>query len=465
MSDHRSAKSHLRAQIASAFPADQPLGRALRTSASAMQHGGRTLTGPIATAVAIARFGARSLQRGPGIGKRPTGRTVVMLVVSNLHVDPRVRQEAQALAHAGFPVVIIWPELDAMRGQPINWGPGITFEPVPPSAGRFAERFPAFLGSAMLNAARRHTPFSFHAHDLNTALIAMTAGNLTGAHVVCDFHEWFSEHVTWSSRAMTYVPQGSAQRRANKWLERLCHREASAVITVCHSIATAIDAEFAPGQPPRVHVVRNIPAFDQLPSRAYPNLRKTLNLKPDQLLLLYQGGIGPSRALEPVIASLAQVPNAVLVIRGPSIEHYDAHYRATARAASVPDHQLIMLPAVPSTDVIAAAHGADVGIYTVADLCKSFTHALPNKVFEYMAAGLPLLVADYPEVRAVVRDHAVGLTFDPADTDSIASAIHQMSDPATRATLANSIPAALTAMDASNEWAKLVAIYQALPCP
>jgi glycosyltransferase involved in cell wall biosynthesis len=465
MRDPRSTKSPLRVGLARAFPPDHALGRALRISASAVQHVGRTLTAPVETAVASARFGARSLQRGPGIGKNPTGRTIVMLVVCNLHIDPRVRQEAQALAHAGFSIIIIWPELRDMRGVLIDWGSGITFEPLPPSAGRFAERFPAFLGSAMLMAALKHSPFAFHAHDLNTALIALMAGNLTGAHVVCDFHEWFSEHVTWSSRTMTYVPQSNAQRRANKWLERRCHREASAVITVCQSIASAIDAEFAAGELPRVQVVRNIPAFAQLPSRAYPNLRTILNLKPDHLLLLYQGGVGPSRALEPVIAALAQVPNAVLVIRGPSIAHYEAHYRATARAAGVAEHQLILLPPVPSTDVIAAARGADVGVYTVADLCKSFSHALPNKVFEYMAAGLPLLVADYPEVRALVRDHAVGLTFNPADTDSIASAIRHMADRTTRTSLAHNIPAALTAMDAANEWAKLVALYHALPRP
>ena len=451
----------VRRVVAAMFPAESRAGRALRGAFNA----GAGLVGTVVAPWYFARdtLAFRRAWSAPGLGMgcNLQGRTIVMLVVSHLHIDPRVRQEAQALAADGYAIVVIWPELLGHVGQPIDWGPGIAFERLTPAAGRFAYRFPGFLGAAMLAAALKHNPFAFHGHDLTTALVALTAARQTGAHAVCDFHEWFSEHVTWSNRTGSYVPLSVLQRQANKWLERFAFHQASAVITVCRSIARDMEHEYGDGTA-RIHVVRNISAPVSGATTAYPSLRDQLGLTQSQLLVLYQGGVGPSRALEPVIAALGQVPDCVLAIRGPSIEAYSAHYRSVAARAGVAPHQLVLLPAIPSADVVAACHGADVGLYTVADLCKSFRYALPNKVFEYMMAGLPVLVADYPEVRQLVVDNAVGLAFDPQDPVSIARSMRAMMDTHLRTGMCERLPAVLAQLDAGQEWRKMVDIYQRL---
>ena len=83
-------------------------------------------------------------------------------------------------------------------------------------------------------------------------------------------------------------------------------------------------------------------------------------------------------------------------------------------------------PPVPSKDVVAAARGADAGIWTFPALCRNFTFALPNKIFEYLAADLPVLVAHYPEAKRLVLESEVGLTFDPYDPHSIAESINRL---------------------------------------
>ncbi len=405
--------------------------------------------------------GARVIGSQPVDASAP--RHVVMLVVSSVRVDPRVRQSAQTLADVGYRVTIIWPDEATTLPLP-QWGQGIVFTPLPTRAGRFANRYPGFLGRDLLAAALQHRPFAFHAHDLNTMLPALIAGRQTGAHVICDHHEWFSESVRWSRLRGDYVPLSAQQRTANRWLERVAFRHASAQITVCQSIADEMQAQYGV-HGGTVQVVRNIAIIDSNMPTDYPNLRATLGVSDAQTVVLYQGGIGPTRGLEPIIEALAAAPSIVLAIRGPAIERYAAHYRAIAQRVGAAE-RLHILPAVPSADVVAACHGADVGLYTVRDICKSFRYALPNKVFEYLHAGLPVLTANYPEARRLIVDNGIGLGFDAADPISIAAAMNQIARPITHHAMQERIGLVLSTLDPRTEWAKLIMLYEQLaPSP
>jgi glycosyltransferase involved in cell wall biosynthesis len=398
-----------------------------------------------------------------GIGRRAEGRRIIMLVVSDLRSDPRVRREARELADAGYSVTIIWPDTGPEQGEQINWGAGIAFVPLPVSAGRFAYHFPNFLGVDMLKAAVQQKAagqriLAFHAHDLTTMLVALIAGRQTGAHVVADHHEWFSQSVVWANRRSLYVPIGPVRRWLYRWLEALVLKHASVTLTVCDSIAQ----EMAEKSTRKVAVVRNIPGHEEAHRRAMPDLRADLGIATHQQLIAYQGGIGPSRALEPAIQALAYAPGSCLMIRGPNLDAYADHYRAVAVQAGVSE-RLFLLPPVASQDVVAALYGADVGLYTVEGFCKSAIYALPNKVFEYLHAGLPVLTVDYPEVRKLLVDNQVGLGFAGSDPESIGRAMREMGEPGRRSALAATIPAVLAANHTDAEWQKLVALYDALP--
>jgi starch synthase len=399
------------------------------------------------------------------IGSTGQGHTVVMLAVTVLHLDPRVEREARALAAAGYCVIIIWPD-QVGSAVTIDWGPGVSFCPLPGRAANFAFHFPGFLGWPMARAAMKHRPLAFHAHDLCTALIGLVAARRTGAHLVCDFHEWYSENVTLDPRSKEYRPHTRVTRNTYRWLERLAYEHASEIVTVCDSIAHDLEKEFGDRRS-RVHVIRNIPRLDVVPSRSYGSLKSELGVSPEKCLVLWQGGVGPSRLIEPIVEALACAPDCVLAIRGPGVDDYADDYRAIANRVGAGNRLHILQP-VPSSDVVAAAAGADSGIWSLPNLCKNFRYALPNKIFEYLAAGIPVLAADFPEARKLVEGGAVGACFDPYDPASIGAAMQRQADPVIRAQMRSRIPGFLRSISADVEWKKLVAIYDRLsrsdPC-
>jgi glycosyltransferase involved in cell wall biosynthesis len=116
---------------------------------------------------------------------------------------------------------------------------------------------------------------------------------------------------------------------------------------------------------------------------------------------------------------------------------------------------------------VEAASAGDIGLWTLlANVGLNFRYALGNKIFEYLAAGLPLLVADLPEARRLVEHYQVGLCFDPDSPASIAIAIKRMvEDDNFREACRANIPRALHTLRAEQEWDKLVHVYRGLVVP
>ncbi|MBY0421247.1 MAG: glycosyltransferase, partial [Parvularculaceae bacterium] len=394
---------------------------------------------------------------------RPKSKRVVMFATSQFRIDPRVEREARALAARGFEVVVVGPDVSEppLAKSPIDWGRGVSFHLLGRDVAHFMTAPPYFQSAAMVQRGLVHDAFAYQAHDLWTALIALDCAARAGAYAVMDFHEWTAENVSFDAVRQALAPHPPERADAFAKLENISMRMAAATITVNDTIARALEeqAGLAEGA---VSVIRNIPKLDAEPTREYPPLKTQLGLSADRIVVLYQGGTGPSRLLEPIIGSLAHLPpEIVLVIRGPSLNLFGEAYQDLARKSGVHE-RLILKDAVPSRDVVAAAKGADIGIWSLPDLSKNFRYALPNKIFEYLAAGLPIAVADYPEPAKIVNAHACGATFDPYEPKSIAAALGRMLDPATRAAMAANTQNALKALDAGREWDRFADLYDAL---
>jgi glycosyltransferase involved in cell wall biosynthesis len=394
----------------------------------------RVITFPFRVTLAfyhVAPFLPEILNRAPvNIAPQPAGapRKIVMLVISEVWRDPRVERHARALAAAGFEVEVLFPDYfshTAPNGWG-HWGPCVTFTALPGLYYRFTFGFPYLFGRKFLRAAQQKRPFAFHSHDLNTAFIALAAARTAECHCVCDFHEWYSENVSWDPVTQSYRPHHFLKKAIYAWAERIVLRNATAVITVCSSIADELHAVC--GSARSVLVSRNVPSLGGLVRPATgESLRQSLKLSENRFVVLYSGGTGPTRFLEPIVKAMAMTPRATLVIRGPDIESYGASYLRLARRLGI-ESRVFCLPPVPPSDVVNAAAAASAGIWTLPNLCKNFYYALPNKVFEYLAAGLPVLVADYPEVRRILGAYDVGLSFDPYDPASIAAQINRLAD-------------------------------------
>jgi glycosyltransferase involved in cell wall biosynthesis len=401
-------------------------------------------------------------RRAVAVSRQESAR-VVMLVVSDLRIDPRVLRSATALARAGYRVTVLCPDLSSppLREQPLDWGPGIEIRPLPWQAASYIMHFPWLFGDLMHEAAVAEKPFAFHCHDLTTAVVGLSAARQTGARCICDFHEWYSENVSWNVAGQCWEPHPRLKRNAYRLAERLALERADVVITVCDSIANELSSELSRGHR-KVEVIRNIPSLVRNEAAHYPPLREALGIGRDQFLLLWQGGTGPSRMIEPIIEALKYAPAVTLVIRGPSLDLFGAGYTTLAQQHGV-ESRLKLLPPVPSPDVVVAAESADAGVWTLPKLSKNFYYALPNKIFEYLASGLPILVANFPEAQRIVDRYEVGLSFDPYDPRSIAAQVNRLAgEPGLAARMRANIPRALLELDAHNEWNRLVAIYDRL---
>jgi len=384
---------------------------------------------------------------------------VVMLVISALRVDPRVEREARALANNGYRVCVIAPDIShpPLREEPLDWGNGITFDILDVSAANFSTSPPYLAGDRFLAAALQYKPLAFHCHDLNTCIIGIAAAKYVGCKVVCDFHEWFSENATWSIERDSWVPHDDFKKNIFKAAESLVMRQADCVVTVCDSIAKELNLSY-PRWKRDVSVIRNIPDVNLTPTRKYPSIKKQIGVDENSFVVLYQGGVGKTRWLEPIIEALNYSPKTILVIRGPAIELFEVDYKKLAIQFGVED-RLHLLPPVPSRDVVAAANGADAGIYTVANICKNFYYALPNKLFEYIGAELPLLSANYPEPTFMIKNNQLGLLFDPSSPTSIAQAFEGMQNTQVREQFKKNVIEFKLNLSTNNEMNKLVDIY------
>src|SRR5207245_1070413 len=103
-----------------------------------------------------------------------------------------------------------------------------------------------------------------------------------------------------------------------------------------------------------------------------------------------------------------RVPDVRLRLLGPGAPEYRRHLFELARTAGV-EERLDFAEAVPPGQVVDSLRSADVGLSLIQPVCLSYELTLPNKLFEYLSAGLPVLGTDLPMIGEFVRAHGVGL--------------------------------------------------------
>lgn len=146
-------------------------------------------------------------------------------------------------------------------------------------------------------------------------------------------------------------------------------------------------------------------------------------------IVLRQGRIGPGHALESTIRSIPLWASREwgFVLVGLGEPEYVGRLALLASELEVAD-QLVILPPVSYDEVLRLTPGADVGhaLYEPIHVNNRYITTASNKIMEYMAAGLPLLVSDRPSLRTFVETHGCGLTADEAMPGAIAAAINNL---------------------------------------
>jgi glycosyltransferase involved in cell wall biosynthesis len=335
-----------------------------------------------------------------------------MLVRNAYTHDTRVEKEARTLTDAGYRVTIVAdaapaspdrearPEGDVVRvgraGPPV---PGLRF---------------VLHQARLARVLRDLRPDVLHAHDSNALVPVALAARALRVPYVYDAHDlWLGRPRRERSRlyfALNQLYYGL--------VERLLVPRAAATLTVSPPIADHLRRRYGLRS---VALVPNYPeppaAVQRIDVRDLPGGERIRSRSP---VILYLGGLMAGRGLEQLVDAMPHVERGELVLLGDGV--LAASLRQRAARAGAADRVHILAP-VPPADVIGVAASADVGVSPIVPSCLNYRYSLPNKLFQYMAAGLPVVASDFPQVREVVDGAGCGLLVDTRDPTRIATAI------------------------------------------
>ncbi|MBM4394005.1 MAG: glycosyltransferase, partial [Deltaproteobacteria bacterium] len=293
-------------------------------------------------------------------------------------------------------------------------------------------------------ALRRRRPRIVHCNDYNTMWPGLAAKYLWGAALVYDSHELW--------------PDRNGRSEPRWWLiacESLFVRAADEVLTTSPGHAKAIARRHRIPQP---RVVRNLPE----PAGPLPAHSANGAGLPGagEGVFAYAGAVTSGRGLEQAIDALPAAGAARLRILGPGNEGYRSELRARADALGVAERVEFAAPVAPGA-VLAEIAGAAAGLALIQPVCRSYELSLPNKLFEYLAAGLPVLASDLPVLGPFVREGGFGISVTPADTAEIAAAMAELANPAGNARFRRGAEATRGGLDWRHERAELADAHRA----
>lgn len=170
---------------------------------------------------------------------------------------------------------------------------------------------------------------------------------------------------------------------------------------------------------------------------------------------LYQGRYASGRGLENLVLSSQHLEHdVVLLLRG--FGELEPRLRELARDRS----NCRFADPVPMEEMTVKAAEAHIGIIPYLPTNLGYSLASPNKLFEYMQAGIPVAVSDLPFLKKIVLEEDIGLTFDPYDPKDIASAINRITRDKELMRLKRNVQRAAKKYDWSSEEQKLLEVYE-----
>mgnify|MGYP001068192639 CR=1 FL=1 len=362
--------------------------------------------------ITISQYPIPNSQQPTANSQHPTANhsmtRVILTVTNDVFTDQRVNKMAKTLSEMGFrPLIIGVRRRDSQAFSP-------------PYAR--VKRIPLLFHKGFLFYAEYNLKLFFVllfsrfdlmvANDLDTLLPAHLSTRIRRKPLVYDTHEYFTGTPEVMDRPRVY--------RVWKNLERWLFPRQHTVITVNHSIAGLYREEYGK----TVAVVRNLPPDWTNTSRLD---RAELGVAPESRILLMQGtGINVERGAEELVMAMHPdhgLNDVLLWIIGsgdviPSLKAMVREHRL--------ENRVRFFPRMPYAQMMAHTALADIGLSLDKDRSINYRYSLPNKLFDYIMAGVPVLASDLPEVRKIVVDHGVGRVLKKHEPACIASTIKDM---------------------------------------
>lgn len=333
----------------------------------------------------------------------PAAQRAIVAVTNDLSTDRRVARTCQILQECGYEVFLFGRKLPNMLPLERNYATkrlGLLFNKGPLFYAEFNLRallFMLFKPADLIVS-----------NDLDTLLACRIASRLKACELLYDSHEYFTE-----------VPELSGRLSRTVWLaiEKAIFPKLKWVITVNDSIADAYAVRYGK----RPSVVRNLQA---MPPVTLERKRKELGIPEEKFVLILQGaGINVDRGGEEAILAMTQLATCYLLIIGSG----DAWSKLEELVHKHNlENRVKLIQRLPYQELMQYTANADLGLSLDKGESLNYRFSLPNKVFDYLNAGIPVLSTDLPELRKVITAHDAGVLIPDNSPEEIVKALRKM---------------------------------------
>jgi glycosyltransferase involved in cell wall biosynthesis len=379
---------------------------------------------------------------------------VCMNVLGTAHNDMRVMRSARTLQESGFTVSIVdIAEKNSRRSEEEIHGICVKHISMPGSfmTTRFRRWALLKAGWILIISTLKllQTPADiYHAHDVSGLFPCYIASQLRRKPLIFDSHElpmsYMSIRSPWLLALLAF------------FLARIIPHCAE-VITVSPPIAQEMCRRY---HIPRVSLIRNVPEYRDVPKS--DRLRQHLKLVSNIRIALYQGKLQHDRSLDKLVRAAPFLdPNIVVVLMGPGEESTLSQLEELIASEGVSE-QIRILQAVPYEELLDWTASADIGLVVFSqDYSLSIRWCLPNKLFEYLMAGVPVLSSQLDAVVEVIGTYNVGSIVPSLSPADIGASINAMlADSASLATMrCNALQVARDEFSWEKESQQLIQLY------
>lgn len=333
-------------------------------------------------------------------------------VLTTVHqaYDGRIyHKQCKSLKKAGYDVTLLAPKPDKMiKDDGINL---IPIEKPKNELKRFLHAFKVF------KLAKETKADLYHFHDPELIPVGVLLRIFTRKPVIFDVHEHYPNAIMSKKYLKPWLKKPI--RLAYEIIEKLSLPILSGVIYTTEEIGKRYKSYTS-------CKIENYPLTDM-----FPPLQK---VKGDHHTLLYLGGITRIRGIEELIDGFAKVaierPEAkLLFVGGFESDSFEREIKQKVKEHHL-EEKVQFKGKVPYEQIEGYLSTASIGIIPYLPVPNHLV-CLPNKLFEYMAAGVAVISSDFPHYRKVVESSSSGLLIDPESPQSIAKAMISLLDDAT----------------------------------
>lgn len=365
---------------------------------------------------------------------------VIVSVINDLVTDQRVNKSCLTLQKAGYEVLLVGRK--QRKSPPMDERPyashrmKLLFEKGPCFYAEYNIRLFFFL--------LFHRANLLLSNDLDTILPNFFVSRLKGIKMIYDSHEYFTE-------APELIHRPKVQR-VWKRIEEFAVPKLGEMITVCDSIADLFREKYGV----KVHVIRNIPPQKALPPKGD---KAELGLPLDKHLLVLQGsGINIQRGAEELVQAMQYLDDCHLMIIGggdvlPILKQMVIDLNIADRVR--------FLPRMSYANMMAYTQNAELGFCLDKDTNLNYRFSLPNKLFDFIQAGVPIVASHLTEIEKIIRRYDIGLFIENHDPKTIAATIQDaLSDTERYGKWKRNLAVAAQDLCWESEEKALLAIYQ-----